>query len=96
MNGIQISRVEPCHVILLTASPKLRNFESLTNQRRSMYDELFQWDQKLHVVNFRENKNLDRLLNFCLNTGGSFSNVKNFNDLRIRMQILAENCLFTV
>ncbi|CDW91762.1 UNKNOWN [Stylonychia lemnae] len=97
--GIQTTRIEPTHVILFTANPKLKNLQELLkpqNQRYQLFDETFQWDQKLHVINYREKKDLSSLKQLIEITGGTYQNINEFNQVKLRMKYLAENCLFSI
>jgi hypothetical protein len=98
--------MQPCNVIVFTADPKFKGLERfLANGGRSntaptMYNEVFQWDQKLHVVNFdrsqKKGREPSQLFELCRRTGGSFKTVESLSELRYRIKILAENSLFTV
>jgi len=63
-----------------------------------MYEEIFQWDQKLHVVDFKiqTSKGESELKRLCATTGGTYKQVRSFGEVRFRSQLLAENCLYTV
>eukprot|EP00347_Sterkiella_histriomuscorum_P015237 403357791 len=95
--GIQTTRVEPTNVIVFTANPKFKNIEEFLKQSsgKYMFDEIFQWDQKLHIINFREVKNQEKLINLCEHTGGSYHKINEFHQLKDRILFIAENSLFT-
>ena len=48
------------------------------------------------MINFRESKSVDKLSKFCTTTGGSYKLIEDFNQLKYRMQLLAENSLYLV
>ena len=84
--------MQPCNVIVFTADPKFKGLERFmakggrTNTTQAMYNEVFQWDQKLHVVNFGRNQKKGReLVELCRRTGGSFKTVESFSELRYRI-----------
>jgi hypothetical protein len=99
LNGIQLTRIEPCNIILFTASPKFKRAPQRFTQGGNMYQELFHWDQKLHVLDFFTSKGpsqASELEDLCRITGGTYKLAQNFGDVRFRMQMLAENSLYTV
>jgi hypothetical protein len=62
--GISLNRIEPCNIIVFTQS-KLEEMESFINvkpESQNFYKEIFRFDQKLNVVNFREENKEFRIL----------------------------------
>lgn len=53
-----------------------------------MYDEIFQWDQKLHVIDFmqpkKEGSEYSEIKKLVAHTGGTYKNVNSFGDVRFR------------
>lgn len=100
IQGIELAKNDPHDIIFFTAGgnssyKKSQLFESLMKQSGSYYDEVFEWNQKLHVINFRGEVD-PGLREVVRVSGGTYRKVESFNNLKYRMQFLANNCLFTV
>ena len=53
-------------MVLFTAKPKIKQIERLMKSNVDLFDEVFRWDQKLHVLNFFEDgKDYSALASFC-------------------------------
>jgi hypothetical protein len=51
-----------------------------------MYEEVFQWDQKLHVIDFKSTAKGGEsdLKKLVAHTGGTYKQVSSFGDVRFR------------
>lgn len=102
LQGIQLSRIDPCNILLFTASPKMSS--SCINQFMNaserggapdIFEEAFRWDQHLHTFCFRESlRNGSKMANpalyeLCKLTGGTYSYVQSFNQLKMQIERLA-------
>lgn len=57
MYGIQPCRMETTHFIVFTAKPKINTIEEFKKQKPAkdnFYEEVFRFDQKVHIINFLE------------------------------------------
>ena len=103
LQGIQLSRIDPCNILLFTASPKMSS--SCINQFMKaserfgavpdIFEEAFRWDQHLHTFCFRESlRNGNKMPNpalyeLCKLTGGSYSCINSFQELKSQIERLA-------
>ena len=57
--GVQLNKIEPCNVLLFTAAIegqecfRSEEFLDVKPESQNLFKEIFRWDQKLNVVNFR-------------------------------------------
>ena len=60
LSGVQLNKIEPCNVVLFTAAIEgkesidiSKEFLDVKPESQNLFKEIFRWDQKLNVVNFR-------------------------------------------
>lgn len=120
LQGIQLSRIDPCNILLFTASPKMssacidqfmkaserqpahKNARNFNTNTPDFFEEAFRWDQHLHTLCFRESlRNGTKMANPALLelsklTGGSYSRINSFTQLKTIIEKLAQNSITTV
>lgn len=109
LQGIQLSRIDPCNILLFTACPKMSSScidQFMKASERSgppdLYEEAFRWDQHLHTFCFRESlRNGNKMANpalyeLCKLTGGSYTCIHSFGQLKTQIERLAQSSMTTV
>lgn len=57
--GVQLNKIEPCNIILFTTAVDKKGalrpeeFLNMKPDNQNLFKEIFRWDQKLNIVNFR-------------------------------------------